>query len=175
MKNLKIFIFSIVVCMLCFCNPSLYAQKKGQSTMKSLTHRNWIWQCGNNLFISIYFNKKAISFSFYSRSSSSVFYTRFPNEYKCDTSEVHPYYLSDSIPSSTAVFANEKVGTVKQGRYWVTPEGGILMPSVMEIVEVTKDSLIVKDNRSEHRILFKRVKKKEFNKLINKKHRIREK
>ncbi|MFR8838577.1 hypothetical protein [Bacteroides nordii] len=173
MKN--IFIFLMVACTLCFCSPSLYAQKKDQSTMKSLTHRNWIWQCGNNLFISIYFNKKTISFSFYGRPSRSFFNTRFPNEYKCDTSEVHPYYLSDSIPSCTAVFANEKVGNVKQGRYWVTQEGGIFMPSVMEIVKVTKDSLIVKDNRSENKILFKRIKKKEFNKLINKKHRIRKK
>ena len=64
---------------------------------------------------------------------------------------------------------------MKQGRYWVTQEGGIFMPSVMEIVKVTKDSLIVKDNRSENKILFKRIKKKEFNKLINKKHRIRKK
>lgn len=68
-----------------------------------------------------------------------------------------------------------KVGNIKRGRYWLTPAGGLILPSVMEIVKVTKDSLIVKDNRSEHKILFKRIKKKEFNKLINKKHRIREK
>lgn len=171
----RIFVCSIAVCTLCFCSPTLYAQKKGQFTMKSLIHRNWIWQCGNKMFISIYFDKKTISFSFYGHPNRCFFNTRFPNEYKCASSEIHPYYLSDSIPSSTATFANEKVGNVKQGYYWVTPEGGIFMPSVMEIVKVTKDSLIVKDNRSENKILFKRIKKKEFNKLINKKHRIRKK
>ncbi|GFZ40612.1 hypothetical protein BANORC5_26470 [Bacteroides nordii] len=127
------------------------------------------------MFISIYFDKKTISFSFYGRPNRCFFNTRFPNEYKCASSEIHPYYLSDSIPSSTTTFANEKVGNVKQGYYWVTPEGGIFMPSVMEIVKVTKDSLIVENNSSENKILFKRIKKKEFNKLINKKHRIRKK
>ncbi|WP_291587333.1 hypothetical protein [Bacteroides sp.] len=172
MKN--IFIFFVAVCTMYFCSPSLYAQKEGESTMASLTHRNWIWQCDKYSFVYIHFDRKIVMSALYARSSSRFLNTHFPNEYKCIRSEVYPYHLSDSIPSLIA-FEYEKVGNIKRGRYWLTPVGGLIVPSVMEIVKVTKDSLIVKDNRSENKILFKRIKRKEFNKLINKKHRIQKK
>lgn len=172
MKN--IFTFWVVVCAMNLCGLSLYAQKEGKWTMTSLIHRDWVWECDKYSFVYLHFNKKIIKSALYARSSSQFLNTHFPNEYKCIRSEVYPYYLSDSIPAFTA-FESGKVGSVKRGHYCVTPEDGYILPSVMEIVEVTKDSLIVKDNRSEHRILFKRIKKKEFNKLVNKKHRIRKK
>lgn len=162
----RIFVCSVAVYTLCFCSPSLYTQKEGKSTMASLTHRNWIWQCDKYSFVYIHFDRKIVMSALYARSGSLFLNTHFPNEYKCIRSEVYPYYLSDSIPSFTA-FDYRKVGNIKRGRYWLTPADGLILPSVMEIVKATKDSLIVKDNRSEDKILFKRIKKKEFNKLIN--------
>ncbi|WP_322932731.1 hypothetical protein VCM39_16875 [Bacteroides sp. CG01] len=163
MKDFKIFIFLMAVCTLCFCSPTLYAQKKGQSTMKSLTHRDWIWQCTDNMFIYMHFDKNAVTATMYSRSSWS-FNTHIPNRYNRLHSEFHPYYLSDSIPT---VFEYDKVDNTKRGRYLVLPTRGIIMSPILEIVKVDKDSLVLRDNNSKNGTLYKAIKKKELNKLLD--------
>ena len=71
MKDFKIFIFLMAVCTLCFCSLNLDAQETGKTTIRSLTHRDWIWQCSDNMFIYMHFDKKTVTATMYSRSSWS--------------------------------------------------------------------------------------------------------
>ena len=51
MKSIKIFIFLMAVCTLCFCSLSLHAQTQRELTLKALTRRDWIWQVNTNFLI----------------------------------------------------------------------------------------------------------------------------
>lgn len=60
MKDFKIFIFLMAVCTLCFCSLNLDAQETGKTTIRSLTHRDWIWQCSDNMFIYMHLIKRLL-------------------------------------------------------------------------------------------------------------------
>lgn len=167
MKDFKIFIFLMAVCTLCFCSLNLDAQETGKTTIRSLTHRDWIWQCSDNIFIYMHFDKKTVTATMYSRSSWSWrFNTHIPNEYNSIHSESHPYHLSDSIP---AVFEYDKVNNTKRGHYLVLPTRGIIMPSVLEIVKIDQDSLVLRDNYSKNETFYRAIKKKELKKMVDRK------
>lgn len=55
MKSIKIFIFLMAVCTLCFCSLSLHAQTQRELTLKALTRRDWIWQVNTNFLIYYHF------------------------------------------------------------------------------------------------------------------------
>ena len=79
----------MAVCTLCFCSLNLDAQETGKTTIRSLTHRDWIWQCSDNMFIYMHFDKKTVTATMYSRSSWSWrFNTHIPNKYNSIHSEL---------------------------------------------------------------------------------------
>ena len=167
MKSIKIFIFLMAVCTLCFCSLSLHAQTQRELTLKALTRRDWIWQVNTNFLIYYHFDKDSVSILAYGRSINPFYATHYPNEYECSYWGTYPYYLSDSVPS---VFEHEKVGNMKRGRYWVTLSGKNIL-SVYEIIEFTGDRFILNDNDPRYKRVYKANKRTKLSKLMKKKSR----
>ena len=82
MKSIKIFIFLMAVCTLCFCSLSLHAQTQRELTLKALTRRDWIWQVNTNFLIYYHFDKDSVSILAYGRSNNPFYATQYPNEYE---------------------------------------------------------------------------------------------
>lgn len=154
MKSLKIFIF-LVVCVGCI--GDLCAQKQSKSIMTSLIHGDWVWQVSDNFLVYTRFDRNEFTELAY-----------LPENDKLTDTYITQYYLSDSIPT---VFDYNEVGKVEQGRYWVSPHGKT-GPIVIEILEVTKDKLVLKYKGSKDKMIYKKTKKKILNKLLDRKGKI---
>lgn len=70
MKSIKIFIFLMAVCTLCFCSLSLHAQTQRELTLKALTRRDWIWQVNTNFLI--YYHLIKIRFLFWLMDGATI-------------------------------------------------------------------------------------------------------
>lgn len=152
MKNFKIVIFFVIFYVAGI--GDLYAQKLPKSVMESLIHGDWVWQVSTNFLVYTRFNHNEFTQLAYLPESDGLTNT-------C----IAQYYLSDSIPTA---FDYDKVGKNEDGRYWVVSNGKSI-PTVIEILEITKDKLVLRYNRSKVKMVFKRTKKKNLNKFLDRK------